>query len=288
MKIRSFAKINLGLEIAGRRPDGYHDLRTLYQTVSLHDDMEFLPAGDGVIELEGNDPSVPWDAENLIFKAARRLQELAGSKRGTSIRVAKRIPAGAGLAGGSSNAAATLYALNRMWGLGLARGDLEAVARTLGADVAFFLHGGFCLGTGRGDLLRELPDLEPLPCLLAFPPFSISTASVYAALPPTLTSGDKDSKMMRFPETRDFGLLGNDLETVILEAHPELGDLKSFLRREGAVLSLVSGSGSAVFGLFAGRAEARRALEGLREKFRGLLVDVLPRKRYWREFDAGA
>ncbi len=287
MKIRSFAKINLGLEIVGKREDGYHDLRTLYQTITFHDEMEFLPAEDGLIHLEGDDPSIPWDESNLILKAARALQEVTGSRRGVAIRVGKKIPAGAGLAGGSANAAAALHALNKMWALGLGRPGLESLARRLGADVAFFLHGGLCLGSERGDRLRELADLGPFSCLLALPPFPISTASVYAALPGTLTSGGKDSKMMRFLETRDFGLLENDLETVILRAHPELGDFKRFFRSEGAELSLVSGSGSAVFGLFSDRAKARRALERMERTTRGFLAEVLPREDYWTELDAG-
>ena len=287
MKIRSFAKINLGLEIVGKREDGYHDLRTLYQTITFHDEMEFLPAEDGLLRLEGDDPSVPWDESNLILKAARALQEVTGSRRGTTIRVGKKTPAGAGLAGGSSNAAAALHALNKMWALGLGRRGLESVARRLGADVAFFLHGGLCLGSERGDRLRELSDLGPFSCLLALPPFPISTASVYAALPRTLTSGGKDSKMMRFLETRDFGLLENDLETVILRTHPELGDFKRFFQSEGAELSLVSGSGSAVFGLFSDRAKARRALERMERTPRGFLAEVLPREDYWTELDAG-
>jgi 4-diphosphocytidyl-2-C-methyl-D-erythritol kinase len=287
MRIKSFAKINLGLEIVGKRPDGYHDLRTLYQTITLHDDMEFLAEEEGILRLEGDDPAVPWDEGNLILKAARLLQDMTGSNRGASIRVTKRIPAGGGLAGGSSNAATTLRVLDGMWSLGVGRDGLEAAARTLGADVSFFLHGGLCLGLERGDRLEELDDFGPLPCLLALPPFSSSTASVYSALPGTLTSGGKDSKMMRFLETRDFGLLENDLETVILRVHPELDDLKRFFRNEGAALSLVSGSGSAVFGIFPDRAKALRALEKLGQECRGRLADLLPRESYWRELNAG-
>jgi 4-diphosphocytidyl-2-C-methyl-D-erythritol kinase len=287
MRIKSFAKINLGLEIIGKRPDGYHDIRTLYQTISLHDDIEFHPEGDGILRLEGDDASVPWDETNLVLKAARSLRNITGSGRGASIRVAKRIPSGGGLAGGSSNAAVTLIALNRMWDLGLDRSDLEAAARDLGADVPFFLHGGLCQGLGKGDDLSELPDLDPLSCLLALPPFPIRTASVYEALPRTLTSSSKDSRIRRFLETRDFGLLTNELEAVILRTYPELGDFKKLFRGEGAVLSLVSGSGSAVFGLFADRARARQALDSLREDSRGLLVEVLPRESYRKELDAG-
>ncbi len=287
MKIRSFAKINLGLELVGRRPDGYHDILTLFQTISLFDELDFSPRDDRGVILEGDDPSVPWDEGNLIHRAARLLQERSHSAGGVAIRVAKHVPAGRGLAGGSSNAAVTLHVLNRMWNLGFGLGQLEEMGRTLGADVPYFLHGGLCLGEQRGDILSELPDLEPLFCLLAFPPFPIRTASIYGGVDPSLTSADKVSKIMRFLETRDFGLLENDLERVILREHPELEEFKRFIKNQGAVLCLVSGSGSAVFGLFNDRERARTGLEKLEEWSDALLVEILPRERYWTGLDAG-
>ncbi|HMA53008.1 MAG TPA: 4-(cytidine 5'-diphospho)-2-C-methyl-D-erythritol kinase [Acidobacteriota bacterium] len=288
MIVKSFAKINLGLEIVGKRPDGYHDIRTLFQTVSLADELDLEPAPDGVLELSGNDPAIAWDRTNLVHRAARLLQGATGTAKGARIAVKKAVPAGRGLGGGSSNAAGTLLALNGMWGLGLGPVDLARLARGLGADVPFFLKGGLCLGEDIGDRLTPLPDLAPLACLLLFPPFPISTPSVYAGVDASLTSPGKISKIMRFLESGDFGLLENDLERVIFRAHPELERWTRFFREKGALLSQVSGSGSAVYGLFpdpASAEEARRRLPGTSD---ARLAATLPRESYWAQLGAGA
>ncbi|HSA97250.1 MAG TPA: 4-(cytidine 5'-diphospho)-2-C-methyl-D-erythritol kinase, partial [Acidobacteriota bacterium] len=195
---------------------------------------------------------------------------------------------GRGLGGGSSNAAATLLALDGLWGLGLEKEDLAPLARRLGADVPFFLQGGLCLGEGIGDRLTALPDLPPLACLLVFPPFPIATASVYAGLGPVLTSPAKVSKIERFLESRDFGLLENDLERVIFRAHPELERWKSFFQGEGALVAQVSGSGSAVYGLFPDPARAEAARRRLPGTTDARLVATLPRAGYWAQLGAGA
>ena len=288
MTVRSFAKINLGLEIVGKRPDGYHDIRTLFQTITLADELDVAPAPAGVLELAGDDPAVPWDGTNLVHRAARLLVDRAGAAGGVRISVRKTVPAGRGLGGGSSNAAATLLALDAMWGLGLGREGLAPLARTLGADVPYFLQGGLCLGEGIGDRLTLLADLDPLPCLLVFPPFPIPTPSVYAGVDPSLTSAGKDSRIVRFLESKDFGLLENDLERVIFRAYPELERWKSFFIGEGALAAQVSGSGSAVYGLFpdtASAAAARRRLPGPAE---ARLAATLPREGYRTRLGAGA
>lgn len=288
MTIRSFAKINLGLEIVGKRPDGYHDIRTLFQTIALFDELDFGPAPDGVIELSGDDRSIAWDRTNLIDRAARRLREESGTVRGVRIAVRKSIPAGRGLAGGSSNAAATLLALDALWGLGLGPARLAPLARELGADVPFFLKGGLCLGEGIGDRLTPLPDLAPLACLLVFPPFPISTPSIYAGVEASLTSPGKVSKIERFLESGDFGLLNNDLERVIFRAHPELERWTRFFRERGALVSQVSGSGSAVYGLFPDAASAEAARSRLPGTPDARLAATLPREHYWAQLGAGA
>jgi 4-diphosphocytidyl-2-C-methyl-D-erythritol kinase len=288
MTVKSFAKINLGLEIVGRRADGYHDIRTLFQTISLSDELDFEPAPAGVLELEGDDSSVAWDRSNLVHRAARLLREETGAPGGARIAVRKSIPAGRGLGGGSSNAAATLLALNRMWGLGLEPGQMAGLARGLGADVPFFLKGGLCLGEEIGDRLTPLPDLAPLPCLVLFPPFPIPTPSIYAGVGPSLTSPRKVSKIMRFLESGDFGLLENDLEHVIFRAYPELERWKIFFREQGALLSQVSGSGSAVYGLFPDTARAAAARSRLPGHSDACLAATLPREGYWAQLGAGA
>lgn len=288
MTVKSFAKINLGLEIVGKRPDGYHDIRTLFQTVAIADELDFGPAPAGVVDLSGDDPSVAWDATNLVHRAARLLLERTGAARGARIAVRKSVPAGRGLGGGSANAAATLLALDGMWGLGLGVGELAPLARKLGADVPYFLLGGLCLGEGIGDRLTPLDDFAPLPCLLVFPPFPIPTPSIYAGVGPSLTSAGKDSKIVRFLASKDFGLLENDLERVIFRAYPELELWKSFFLGQGALLAQVSGSGSAVYGLFpdtASAAAARKRLPGTAE---ARLAATLPREGYRTQLGAGA
>jgi 4-diphosphocytidyl-2-C-methyl-D-erythritol kinase len=288
MTVKSFAKINLGLEIVGKRPDGYHDIRTLFQTISLADELDFEPAPDGVVDLAGDDPAVAWDRTNLVHRAARLLQGGTGTVKGVKIAVRKAVPAGRGLGGGSSNAAATLLALNGMWGLGLRADELGRLAKGLGADVPYFLKGGLCLGEDIGDRLTPLPDLAPLACLVLFPPFPISTPSIYAGVGPSLTSPGKVSKIMRFLESGDFGLLENDLERVIFRAYPELEGWKRFFQEQGALLSQVSGSGSAVYGLFPDTASAEAAWRRLPGTPDARLAATLPREGYWAQLGAGA
>lgn len=287
MKISSYAKINLGLEVLRKREDGYHDLLTLFQAVDLFDVLEFFPGTGREIELRGDDPSIPWDESNLIFKAARLLQETYNLSAGVRVSVRKRIPAGKGLGGGSSNAAMTLYALNRIWRLDLDKERLTELGKTLGADVPYFLEGGLCLGLDRGDRLIPLPDLPPLHCLLILPPFPILTAEVYSRFRPSLTSAAKDSKIMRFLETHEFGLLENNLEETIFSLYPQLREIKSLFQSQGPALSLVSGSGSAVFGLFLEGERARRGLSKLGETSSVLLIETLPRDRYWKKVNTG-
>jgi len=288
MTVKSFAKINLGLEIVRKRPDGYHDIRTLFQTVTLADELDLEPAPDGALELSGDDPAVPWDGTNLVHRAARLLQEEREASRGARIAVRKRIPAGRGLGGGSSNAAAALLALDGMWGLGLGPGGLAPLARRLGADVPFFLKGGLCLGEEIGDKLTPLPDFAPLSCLFVFPPYPISTPSVYAGVDAILTSPRKVSRIERFLESGDFGLLENDLERVIFRAYPELERWTGFFRERGALVSQVSGSGSAVYGLFPDPASAEAARRRLPGTADARLAATLPREDYRVQLGAGA
>jgi 4-diphosphocytidyl-2-C-methyl-D-erythritol kinase len=293
MRIRSFAKINLGIEVLGTRPDGYHDILTLFQSIDLADVLEIseLPGGDLV--LSGDDPEVPWNGTNLIHRAAALLKEETRCPKNARIAVAKSIPSGKGLGGGSSNAAAALLGLNRLWDLGLGREDLARLGGRLGADVPYFLEGGLCLGEGRGDRLTPLPDLPVASVLLVFPPLQVGTAGIYAAWRPScrevegLTSEDKPSKIRRFLENRDLGLLENRLEETIFRFHPQLEEYKRFFRSRGAAASLVSGTGSAVFGLFTEKAPALEARGLLRERVRTALVATLPALEYARRIRAG-
>lgn len=287
MRIRSFAKINLGLEVLRQRPDGYHDIKTLFQWIDLHDTLSFEPLGTPEIRLSGDDPTIPWDETNLVHRAARLLQERSGTRRGAEIRVEKRIPAGRGLAGGSGDAAMTLHSLDRLWDCRASRQDLRAMAAVLGSDVPYFLEGGLCLGEGRGEVLTPLPDLPNLPLVLALPDFPVPTAQIYASLPgAALTSDAKDSRIDGFLGTRDFGSLENRLEEAIFSLYPRLKEYKSLFREHGAVLSLVTGSGSAVYGLFRDREAAGECLAEMR--VRGAAAVTLSREQGWNALDAGA
>ena len=306
MRIKSFAKINLGLEVLGLRPDGYHDLRTLYQSVSLADELTFFSEASGQIVLRGNDPSIPWDESNLVFRAARSLRERSSRAWGARIEVTKAVPAGKGLGGGSSNAAMTLLGLNRLWELGLGLEELTDIGRSLGADVPYFLRGGLCLGLDRGDRLTALEDLPVLPLVIALPPFSCPTADIYrehrlalpageASLLPgqartkdaKLTSAVEDSRIERFFGSRQLRFLENSLESTVFRFHPRLQDLKALFRSRGAELSLVTGSGSAVFGLFRDRRRAAEAKRAVEKEYPAVLGETVPRDRYERDIWAG-
>ncbi len=287
MKIRSFAKINLGLEVVGKRADGYHEILTLFQSIDLADVLEFVPVPGRDIRLSGSDPSVPWDRTNLVHQAAELLRSETGQGGGVRIEVAKSIPAGRGLGGGSSNAAMTLFGLNILWDLKLSKTDLAGLGKRIGADIPYFLEGGLCLGEERGDSLTPLGDLPPVFCLLAFPPFPVGTAGVYAAWHPSLTSHGKPSRIKRFLEKKDFGLLENQLEETIFRSYPQLEELKRFLQDQDAEASLVSGTGSAVFGLFAEKEKALGGWQKLRKRIPALVVESLPRETYWRRLRAG-
>ena len=287
MRIRSFAKVNLGIEILGKREDGYHEIRTLLQSIDLHDFMEFLPLPQDKIILKGNVSSVPWNGSNLIHRAATLLKKRCGIKRGAEIRVTKNIPPGKGLGGGSSNAAMTLWALNKIWKLDLAEQVLEDIGAFLGADVPFFFDGGLCLGRGRGDDVVPQDDLDPYLCVLVFPSFSISTASVYGRVRVSLTSQDKDSKIIRFLNSRNLGLLDNDLEETVFRTHPQIKAIKSLIQEQDSELTLMSGSGSAVFGLFSQKTRAENALRVVSKKYSAVLTRTLSRADYWKKIQTG-
>jgi len=281
MKIKSFAKINLGLEIIKRREDSYHEIRTLFQTIDFYDALEFRATTKGKIRLQGDDESVPWSEDNLVFKTAHLLQERFSVSQGVEVQVKKNIPPGKGLGGGSSNAAITLYALNSIWDLNLSQRDLMVLGKTIGADVPYFLEGGLCLGTERGDKITPLDDLAPLSCLLVLPSIFISTSSVYEDFEFTLTSKNKDSKIIKFLTDRNICFLENRLEETIFSLYPQLRDIKNLFQRLGSELSLVSGTGSAVFGLFSDKDKAEKGLRELEEKYPSFLVETLSRESYW-------
>ncbi|MFO0958603.1 MAG: 4-(cytidine 5'-diphospho)-2-C-methyl-D-erythritol kinase [Isosphaeraceae bacterium] len=251
------AKLNLFLEVRGKRPDGYHEVETLMVTVDLHDTLTFTPDPSGAVRLACDDPSLPTDAGNLVVRAAERLREATGCRLGVSIHLHKEIPAQAGLGGGSSDAMTTLSALNQLWGLHLPGEALDALAGTLGSDVAFFRHGPAAVGRGRGELIERVPigSSTPLHFVMINPPVGMGTAEVYRNVKPpdrpnpmgpaveALRSGDVEALGAR---------LFNRLQPVAEALEPSLGRIRLELERLGPALlpgHLMSGSGSAYFGL---------------------------------------
>ena len=287
MRIKSFAKINLGLEVLRRRTDGFHEIRTLFQSMALHDVLEFRPLDHGRIELDGTGGNLSWGEDNLVHQAARMLSGRCAPNRGAAIQVTKNIPVGAGLGGGSSNAAMTLWALNRLWGLDLAHEELAELGAELGSDVPYFLTGGLCLGTGRGDLIEPLKDFPSRRAILVLPRLSVSTAHIYRHHRAALTSRGKDSKIRRFLTGADLHGLENDLEDTIFRFYPLIQEHKRRLLLQQPELALVSGSGAAVFGLYTDEERARAALQGLPAGSRTRLVETVSRDRYWDSVSAG-
>jgi len=296
IEVASLAKINFGLEVKGLRSDGYHELSTLFQTISLGDRLVFRADREGKVSLAGDMEEIAWDESNLIYQAALALKKTAGVKQGVAIEVKKIIPPGRGLGGGSSNAAVTLMVLNRLWGLNLPTRQLIHLGAFLGADVAFFFYGGLCSGVGRGEKLEPLPDLLSGWLVIVIPDFALSTREVFQqfdALPPSLTSGDKESKIIQFLKREDRSLLRqfkNDLELAAFKIYPRLAEIKQEMARSGAVLSMMTGSGSAIYGFFDDQPQAEKAAERMKARYRYkvILAETVGRERYEEMLRTGA
>ncbi len=285
IRIRSFAKVNLALAVLGKRPDGFHEIRTVFQTIDLHDELEIRPAMK--LELSCPDlPSLPKE-ENTVWRAAVALARAANPSSGAGITLKKRIPAGAGLGGGSSNAAAALLGLDRFWGLSLPEDELHGIAAAIGSDVPFFLRGGTALGIGRGEEVFPLPDMRPTHVVVIYPGVPIATGAAYQALSLILTSRQGVPNIQgfcgRLADDAD-GAAGifNDFETSILPAYPQVKEAKDFLIERGATAALLSGSGSSVFGFFVDEESALAAsrIGNLRKSWRAFPAKTLSRAQY--------
>ncbi|MCP2520486.1 4-(cytidine 5'-diphospho)-2-C-methyl-D-erythritol kinase [Candidatus Aminicenantes bacterium AC-708-M15] len=285
MEIKSFAKINLGLEIVRRLENGYHEIRTIFQSIDLYDRLKFNEIDEEKIILIGNERSIPWDSRNLIYKTAQLLKDHFSIKKGIKIEVEKNIPPGKGLGGGSSNSAMTFLALKKIWNLSVKKSELINLAKNLGADIPYFFYGGTALGLGRGDEIRILDYETSYDILLILPDFSISTKEVYNKWDELiLTSKNKESKIYSFLRNKDFGSLKNELEEVVFELYPQLEDIKRELLKEGAVTAMISGSGSSVFGIYFDKEKIKRAKRNLENKgFSCIIVSPLSREEYWIE-----
>ena len=293
VSLPSFAKINLDLRILGTRPDGYHDLRTVFQSLALFDTVT-VTVRRGPIAVTCDEPDIPTDQRNLVWKAASLLHRVATGKssapRDITIDLRKRVPSEAGLGGGSSNAAMTLLALNKLWKLDLDLATLTRVAARLGADVPYFLGGGTALGLGRGDDIYPLADLPPVHVVILRPGFGVATNDAYQWF-------DSESRRVgREPAPRPIpagwpawsATLKNDLEAPVVRHHPAIGRIRQSLLDAGAAFAAMSGSGSAVFGLFERADAARRTANDLaRPGWLSLHTRTLNRRDYARRVAAG-
>ena len=286
---RAHAKINLDLRVLGTRADGYHELRTVFQAISLHDIVECVPR-EGPFAIECDTAGVPLDASNLIWKAAQTLWRALrreGDVRDLVVRLQKQIPLQAGLGGGSADAAATLLALTQVWRVPVQAPQLMELASTLGADVPFFLAGGTALGLGRGDEVYPLADLPRHWVVLLIPGFGVSTREAYGWYERERELGRgqavREAQYVPGPWPSRAAQMINDLEAPIARHYPEIEQMKLALRRAGARAAAMSGSGSTVFGLFQNRADAVAAVERLSHSgWRALLTESLGRGDYAR------
>ncbi len=281
--IRVPAKINLHLEVVGRRPDGFHELRTLFQSVDLYDTLRGWPANEGRLDL-GIEPGnlVSDGADNLVLRAARALWREIGRRPGARLKLEKRIPVGGGMGGGSADAAGALILLDRLWSLDLPSSDIRRLAADLGSDVPFFLHGGLALGVGRGEEVIPLGDLPPLGVLLVVPPVEVSTPEVFERLLPGAWKRMDDrvyAGVVNSPPAIDWSAVGNDLERVVCEGWPEVAEALEGVRRSGPLFSTVSGSGATVFGVFESIEAAARAAVGVEGPDRVEVVEMIGRTR---------
>ena len=269
IRVRAHAKINLSLHVGTVRADGFHPLQTVFQSLALHDTLTVTPRR-GPLALTCSDPAVPVDTTNLVWRAAECLWEALGHRgrpKGVAIDIAKQIPMQAGLGGGSSDAAAALVALHRLWAPGRRPADLTAIGAQIGADVPYFLIGGTALGLDRGDDLYPLTDAAPYHVVLALPGFGVSTSAAYGWLDKDRATGAGtpvfavEASIPAWPG-RELCVI-NDLEAPVIRRHPEIAAVRDTLFAAGAAAAAMSGSGSAVFGLFGTDAGARRAAQAV-------------------------
>lgn len=283
-ELKAYAKINVGLRITGQRGDGYHTLKTLFQTVSMHDVVKIELKNEPGVEFESKGEKVPDGEENLCVSAARIFLESISQSGGVSIFLDKKIPVGAGLGGGSSDAACVIRGLNDLLKIGLTGREMENIASEVGADVPFFIRGGCRYAEGIGDLLSPGNIPEDLCVLLAVPEIRIETSWAYNSLTHlSLTRDSEDVNLARFPHNGEATLKNgfrNDFEELVFSRYPEIGRLKELISRSGAVFTSLSGSGSAVYGFFESLTEAEKGKRALGGNPRSWVLRLIPAYTY--------
>jgi 4-diphosphocytidyl-2-C-methyl-D-erythritol kinase len=288
VSVNSYAKVNLSLDILERRPDGFHDIESVMQSIDLHDMITMRIATEPGITVMCDSPGIPTGEANLAYKAASVLCQRYRIADGVQIRIRKQVPVQAGLGGGSSNASAVLLGLNSLLGLSIGQGELRDMAACIGSDVPFFIYGGTALARGRGEDILELPDIPVWWMVIVKPEFGVSTAWAYRRLDEMRLAADNigspnigiaetaSQRMLRCLESGNAAqlptALANDMEPPAVEQHPEIEIIKARLVDAGAAGALMSGSGSAVFGLFAHYDEASRAVDYLSGLYRQVFL----------------
>ncbi len=282
----SFAKINLHLQVVGRRTDGFHDLCTVFQTISLHDTLAVSPADE--ISMTCGDDELPVGQANLVVRSALALRDVAGVERGARIHLEKLIPAPGGLGGGSSNAATVLLALRKLWNLDLKLDELHSIAEGLGSDVPFFLYGGTALGMGRGEIVEPIEDFEAESMLVVTPKVAVATREAFkrvGARALTKQESNRRLQICRFDlESADFNHTSfkNDFEISVFAAYPEIERAKIALLDLGADRAMLSGSGGSVFAIFYKEETRQTAMKALDDEvnWRKFAVATISRNEY--------
>ena len=271
IELKALAKINLGLDVLGRRENGYHDVRMVMQSIYLYDEVKIAKKKEPGITLTTNLKFLPTGDGNIAYKAAQLLMDEFDLKEGVQITLNKHIPVAAGLAGGSSNAAAVLFGINRMFSLGLSQKELMERGVTLGADVPYCVMRGTVLAEGIGEILTPLPACPKCHVLIAKPPISVSTKLVYEKLDSHEIEDHPDidgiiDGLKAHDIEKVASSMGNVLEKVTIEEYPVIEQIKNVMKEQGALNAMMSGSGPTVFGLYETKEKARKAAAKIREK----------------------
>ena len=290
LELKAYGKINLGLDVVRKREDGYHEVRMIMQTVNLYDKIVMDKTSEPGIRTETNLPYVPDGEGNLAYRAAKLLADEFNIQEGVTIRIKKCIPVAAGMAGGSTDAAAVLVGMNRMFGLGLSKRELMKRGVKLGADIPYCIMRGTALSEGIGEILTELSPTPQCHIVLAKPQVSVSTKAVYGKLRANELTADQHPDIDGMREAIENGdldgviaRLGNVLELVTIPDHPEIGTIKEIMMAEGAAGALMSGSGPTVFGLFKDEDAAKRAYDVLKKAEGGRLTRQVYLTRFFNQ-----
>ena len=271
INLKAYAKINLGLDIAGKREDGYHLLKTVFQTIDIHDNVNVRKTESGII-LKTNKPYIPTDEKNIAYKAALKIISKYNLKAGVRIDIGKNIPVGGGMAGGSTDGAAVILAMNKLFNLNMSLTEMDEIAVGLGADVPFCLRKGTYLAEGIGEKLKKLNDIPDADILIFHPAFSVSTKWAYekadAIKNPKHPQMDKVLDAIEKSDLKEISkYIENSFEEIVGEIHPEIFEIKKIMEDEGALKALMTGSGSSIFGIFESKEKAEKASLKLKQDY---------------------